>query len=72
MLDERSRLVQEKEALQAELHLAFHNYQPKATIGTGEWTTQGWTGEWPPKGKVSGHPRPLPGPGQHDIRASLN
>ena len=56
MLDERSRLVQEKEALQAELHLAFHNYKPKATVGTGEWTLQGWTGGWPPKGQVSGHP----------------
>ena len=36
MQDEHSHLLRQQEVLQAELHLALNNYQPKATIVTGE------------------------------------
>ena len=36
MQDEHTRLIRQQEVLQAELQLALNNYQPKATIETGE------------------------------------
>ena len=36
MLDERNRMMEQQEVLQEELKDALNNYQPKATIGTGE------------------------------------
>ena len=36
MQGEHNRLLRQQEVLQAELQLALNNYQPKATIETGE------------------------------------